>query len=51
VLFGTDWPVIDPERAMTEIAELDIRPEAKELLMRGNALRVFNLPESGQAGG
>ena len=51
VLFGTDWPVIDPERAMAEIAELDIKSEAKELLMRGNALRVFNLPESEQAGG
>jgi len=47
VLFGTDWPVIDPERAMAEIAELDIKSEAKELLMRGNALRIFNLPESG----
>ena len=45
VLFGTDWPVIDPERAMAEIAEIDIKPEAKDLLMRGNALRVFNLPE------
>jgi hypothetical protein len=49
VLFGTDWPVIDPERAVAEIAELDIKPEAKKLLMRGNALRVFNLPESGAA--
>ncbi len=51
VLFGTDWPVIDPERAMAEIAELDIKPAAKALLMRGNALRVFNLPESGEAKG
>ena len=49
VMFGTDWPVIDPERAVAEIAELDIKPEAKKLLMRGNALRVFNLPESGAA--
>jgi len=50
VLFGTDWPVIDPERAMVEIEELDIRPEAKPLLMRQNALRVFNLPESAELG-
>jgi len=49
VLFGTDWPVIDPERAMAEIAEIDIKPQAKELLMRGNALRIFNLPESAEA--
>ncbi len=50
VLFGSDWPVIDPERAVREIAELDIRPEAKPLLMRENALKVFQLPESNAAG-
>lgn len=47
VLFGTDWPVIDPERAVREIDDLDIRADAKPLLMRENALRVFRLPESG----
>jgi predicted TIM-barrel fold metal-dependent hydrolase len=41
VLFGTDWPVIDPERAVAEVAELPLRDEARQLLMRGNALRVF----------
>jgi predicted TIM-barrel fold metal-dependent hydrolase len=41
VLFGTDWPVIDPERAMREIDALSLRPEARRLLMRENALRVF----------
>jgi predicted TIM-barrel fold metal-dependent hydrolase len=40
-LFGTDWPVIDPERAVREIAELDFRPESHRLIMRENALRVF----------
>lgn len=47
VLFGTDWPVIHPERAVREIAELGLRPESRESLMRGNALKVFTrLPES-----
>ena len=46
VLFGTDWPVIDPERAVAEIAALDLRPESRRALMRDNALRVFRLPES-----
>jgi predicted TIM-barrel fold metal-dependent hydrolase len=45
VLFGTDWPVIDPERAVAEIDELDLRPESKAMLMRDNALRIFRLPE------
>lgn len=46
VLFGTDWPVIDPERAIREIDELALRPETMRALMRDNALRVFRLPES-----
>jgi predicted TIM-barrel fold metal-dependent hydrolase len=44
VLFGTDWPVIDPERAMREIDDLNFRPEAKRNMLRENALRVFRLP-------
>ena len=43
VLFGTDWPVIDPVRAMAEIEELDLKPSARENLLRNNALRVFKL--------
>jgi hypothetical protein len=43
VLFGTDWPVVDPQRAIREIDELAIRPEAKPFLLRENALRVFRL--------
>ncbi len=50
VLFGTDWPVIDPERAVAEIAELDFRPESHRKLMRDNALKIFTrLPESRRA--
>ena len=41
VLFGTDWPVIDPERAVTEIAALGLRPASHARLMRENALRIF----------
>ncbi|MGI9307612.1 MAG: amidohydrolase family protein [Gammaproteobacteria bacterium] len=44
VMFGTDWPVIDPARGVAEVEELGLRPEAKQLLMRDNALRVFKLP-------
>lgn len=41
VLFGTDWPVIDPERAVEEIAALGMRPASHRAMMRDNALRVF----------
>ncbi len=40
-LFGTDWPVIDPERAVREVDELGFRPKAKNKVMRENALRIF----------
>lgn len=49
VLFGSDWPVIDPERGVTEIDALGLRPDSKAMLMRDNALRVFRLPESAGA--
>jgi predicted TIM-barrel fold metal-dependent hydrolase len=44
VLFGTDWPVIDPERAMRDVKDLGLRPESERALLRDNALRVFKLP-------
>jgi predicted TIM-barrel fold metal-dependent hydrolase len=43
VMFGTDWPVIDPERAMRDIAQLGLRPEPQRKLLRDNAVRVFGL--------
>jgi predicted TIM-barrel fold metal-dependent hydrolase len=46
VLFGTDWPVVDPERAVREINELGLRPESLGALMREAALKVFRLPAS-----
>jgi uncharacterized protein len=46
VLFGTDWPVIDPERSIGEVLDLKLRPEALAKLLRGNALRLFDLSGS-----
>jgi uncharacterized protein len=41
VLFGTDWPVIDPRRGVADMAAHKLRPEAYEKVMRSNALTVF----------
>ena len=43
VLFGTDWPVIDPERAVREIDELGLRAASKARVLRDNAVRIFKL--------
>jgi predicted TIM-barrel fold metal-dependent hydrolase len=44
-LFGTDWPVIDPEVAMQQVEQLKFREESKRLILRDNAIRLFKLPE------
>jgi predicted TIM-barrel fold metal-dependent hydrolase len=43
-MFGTDWPVIDPETAVSQVGELGFRPESYRRIMRDNALRLFRLP-------
>jgi len=46
VIFGTDFPVIDFERAKREIDEIEFRKGVKEKFLRENAIRVFKLNES-----
>ena len=43
VLFGTDWPVISPERAMDEIKQLGISPSVMGKFLNTNAKRIFKL--------
>jgi uncharacterized protein len=43
VLFGTDWPVVDFERARREIDALDLREGPKRKLLFENAVRVYGL--------
>jgi predicted TIM-barrel fold metal-dependent hydrolase len=47
VLFGTDFPVVDFERATREIDALDLRAEAKEKLLWRNAARLYGLDRRG----
>jgi hypothetical protein len=42
-MFGTDWPVIDPIRAIEEVDNLNLKEESKQLMLRDNAIKVFNL--------
>ena len=41
VIFGTDWPVIDPRRAVAEMRDHQLRPDSFQRVMRDNALAVF----------
>ncbi|HEX6317943.1 MAG TPA: amidohydrolase family protein [Burkholderiales bacterium] len=43
VVFGTDYPVLDFLRTREEIEALGLREEAKNKLLRDNALRLYKL--------
>lgn len=45
VFFGTDWPVIDPERAVKDLDLHEFRPGPLRKLLRDNAIRIFKLDE------
>jgi uncharacterized protein len=43
VLFGSDYPLITPDRWLADFETLDIRPEARPLILKQNAARVLGL--------
>lgn len=43
VMFGSDFPVISPDRWLASFDELDIRPEVRSLILKENARRVLGL--------
>jgi uncharacterized protein len=44
VLFGTNYPMILPQKALEAIDSLELDSEARGLFLAGNARRVFDLP-------
>ena len=43
LLFGTDFPALTPERWMADFDTLDVKPEVRPLILKGNASRVLGL--------
>jgi hypothetical protein len=43
-LFGSDYPLITPDRWLTDFAALDVQEEVRPLVLRENAVRVLGLP-------
>jgi len=41
VLFGSDWPMITPERWLADFEEAAIRDEVRPLILKENALRLL----------
>jgi uncharacterized protein len=44
VMWGTDYPLIQHDESLAQIDQLDLKPEAKEALLRGAALSIFRFP-------
>ncbi|MGY9048277.1 hypothetical protein P775_24795 [Puniceibacterium antarcticum] len=43
VMFGTDWPVVDPVRARNQIDAMEISTEARNALLRESALAFYRI--------
>lgn len=43
VLFGSDYPLIRPERWIRDFEALEIKPEVRPLIMKENAIRALGL--------
>jgi uncharacterized protein len=43
VLFGTDYPVLTPERWLNDFESLEFKPEASAKILKANAVRVLGL--------
>jgi len=46
LLFGTDFPVVDPRRAMKDLENHGLREIPKKKILRDNAIRIFKLTDT-----
>jgi uncharacterized protein len=45
VLFGSDFPLITPDRWLADFAALEIKPDVRPLILKDNAARVLGLSD------
>jgi predicted TIM-barrel fold metal-dependent hydrolase len=43
VLFGTDYPLLTPDRWLADFEKLDIKPDVRPLIMKENAAKLLRL--------
>jgi uncharacterized protein len=43
VLFGSDYPLITPDRWLADFGKIPIRDEVRPLILKENALRLLGL--------
>ncbi|WP_084965200.1 amidohydrolase family protein [Thermoactinospora rubra] len=47
VLFGSDYPVITPDRWLADFDRLEVKPEVRPKILKGNAARLLGLAKEG----
>jgi uncharacterized protein len=45
VLFGTDYPLLTPERWLRDFDTLDLKPDVRPKILKDNAVRVLGLAD------
>jgi uncharacterized protein len=48
ILFGSDYPLITPDRWMKDFAEAGFKPEVQPLILKENAMRLLKLASTGK---
>jgi predicted TIM-barrel fold metal-dependent hydrolase len=43
VMFGSDYPLLTPDRWLDDFGKLDIKPQVRPKILKDNAVRVLNL--------
>ena len=43
MLFGSDWPMISPERWLADFEKIDIKDEVRPLILKDNAVKLLKL--------
>ena len=46
VLFGTDYPLITPDRWLADFEKISIKPEVRPLILKDNAVRLLGLRQA-----
>ncbi|MCM4078707.1 amidohydrolase family protein [Paractinoplanes hotanensis] len=47
VMFGSDYPVLTPDRWLADFAALDIKPDVRPRILKDNAARLLGLTDDG----
>ena len=47
VLFGSDYPLITPDRWLADFEQIAIKPEVRPLILKENAIKLLGLDRAG----